>query len=81
VNLGRLISLLNDMRQFVCNQRPPLVRLRRKPVGAEHNIVTESVGMSIQLPRRICCAATSMNTHMGKVVAKSWFEKAAGLSV
>src|SRR4026209_494027 len=55
------------------DQSPSLVGFRRKPTGAEHNVLTYRVGLSVHVLRRTLGSLSAMYLHPRKIVAEALF--------
>jgi len=55
------------------DQSPSLVGFRRKPTGAEHNVLTYRVGLSVHVLRRTLGSPSAMYPHPRKIVAEALF--------
>ena len=69
--------MLHYMCQFMGDKQTPLVRLRRKPAGAEYNIVTYRICTGVDTLRRLSGSRAGMYPHAGKVVAKARLHEGA----
>jgi len=65
--------LLHDMREFMRDQAPSVLRGRREPAAAEHDIVPDRVCIRVGVSRRFVCCCTGMDTDVGKIVLEAAF--------
>ena len=63
--------LLNDMSEFVRQQSPPFLRLRREPASAKNDVAPHGVGEGVHVVCRLAGNGVGMDAHMRKVVSEA----------
>ena len=66
-----VISLLNDVRQFVREQLPSVRALRRVLRRPEHDIAPRRVSQRVHRPRRLCRTRVRVHAHVAEVLAET----------
>src|SRR5262249_56226944 len=65
--------LLHHIRQLMGYHSPPFVRFSPKPIRTKHDIVSDRVGMRINIFRRLLGGCPGMHSHPGKVMPEALF--------
>jgi hypothetical protein len=63
------------MSQFVSEQAAALRGIGIEAPEAEHDVVSNCVGLCVDRPSRCLCVLVRMHTHVAEVVAKAGFEE------
>jgi hypothetical protein len=72
-HVGLAAGLLHDMRQLMRQQSSPLASPRIELTRTKHEAVSDRVGASVYIPRRLFRNWTGMHADARKVAAKALF--------
>jgi hypothetical protein len=68
IGWSRTPPLLNDVRQFVCQQPPPLAAVRRSPRRSENHVPAHCISQRIHRPGRLRRLTVGMQANIAEVV-------------
>jgi hypothetical protein len=72
---SRCRALLHHVGQLVREQAIPVGPSRGIAASAEHDVVSEGVGVGTECARRFGGMLVAMDAHPAEVEAKAWFEE------
>jgi hypothetical protein len=75
------VALLDDMREFVCQEVAALQRRRGVSAGRKDDLLTDRVGERVQCLSRLCRQGIGMDTNTAEIAAEAALEIGASVLI